>query len=297
MSHFGQRSTLNFRKNGKRFALALTLASAMLATNAQAQPDVAERWFQIEVIIFSQGNAAVGGEEQWRAEMDRGLRYPSNWVELVEASELAPLADPQNANDANFSDDASEPNATRQVALLPSNQRELTAESRQIARSNQYKVLFHEAWRQALVGQEQAPAILITGGQQYGDHYELEGTLTVSVARYLHVTTNLWLTQFATNYGQERPDWPDLPRRPNLPFDASTPLLPSGGAVWNQLSTNNSLGEYNTILASPYVIEHISIMRETRKMYSKELHYLDHPLLGLMVKITPYQPPLLPTDN
>src|SRR5690606_20378275 len=124
---------------------------------------------------------------------------------------------------------ADQPERTRHINLLSQENFELRAEARQLARSNQYRVLFHGAWRQALHEQPDAPAILVYGGEQYGDHYELEGTVTVSVSRYLHVTTNLWLTQFATNYGQQRPAWPDLPRRPNQPFEPSTSLYVNSG--------------------------------------------------------------------
>jgi hypothetical protein len=44
-------------------------------------------------------------------------------------------------------------------------------------------------------------------------------------------------------------------------------------------------------LEKRYVTDRVVSMRQHRKMRSSELHYLDHPLLGLLIQITPYEPP------
>ena len=48
----------------------------------------------------------------------------------------------------------------------------------------------------------------------------------------------------------------------------------------------------NTISESLYsapVIEYITTLREKRRMRSEELHYIDHPILGLLIFITPIE--------
>ena len=38
-----------------------------------------------------------------------------------------------------------------------------------------------------------------------------------------------------------------------------------------------------------YSVERTVVLRQHRRMRSNELHYIDHPLFGLLVRITPYE--------
>ena len=140
--------------------------------------------------------------------------------------------------------------------------------ARRLTSSPEYKVLKHIAWRQPALSKRQAYPIQIRAGKDYqgefptrsyrpvefGDTtqssgsravYELEGTLTVTVGRYLHIYSDLVYR---------------LPQRAQYA----------------------SAGFSNRVLADYHVKSH-------RRMRSKELHYVDHPIVGMIVEATPIE--------
>ena len=180
-----------------------------------------------------------------------------------------------------------------------------------------------------MVDAASSPSIVIAAGDKFGEHFELEGTITLSVARYLHLEANLWLTRFEPNFGQELEFWPELPEIPPAPLDrilqaeidaSSAPQVNDEkqglhfdehsqavfstsqsdqhefSAQFPQLEfqlPNNS--EENTLYSTftadktdkPYLIKEIVVMEQRRRMRSKEIHYLDHPRIGLVIRLEP----------
>ena len=313
------------------FSAVLTIAGGQGLSQPIAAPSQANgpdtRWYQVEVIIFGNNSDPSISPELWRHDIK--LSYPFNWIQLKgfeepepEVSNAETAFDTATANGAQLPNksepdnktmdatgnartgieagDARDPNAIpdpmRDIAfhILPEDQFNLAKEAQRLKRSPNYRVLFHQAWRQPFVeNDENVPAILVRGGDIYNDHYELEGSIKVSLRRWLHVETNFWLTQFATNYGQEIDPWPELPQRPNrLPELAPNPDegIGSFDSGWWQFRPQND--QYENVLAKPYVIENIMLMKEARKVQRREeLHYIDHPQMGVLVYFTQYEPP------
>jgi hypothetical protein len=123
--------------------------------------------------------------------------------------------------------------------------------------------LFHEAWQQRITANK--THIVLSGGKLINNHHELEGSISLSVAQYLSLQTNLWLTHFTAVESLTPPIWPSLP----------TPPGPSDLAI-AEVDTNNKT-----------TIDRIVALKETRSMRSNEIHYIDHSLLGVIVKIQP----------
>lgn len=259
--------------------LLALLGLGSIAPGIQAQDE--PTWFQVETVIFAR-TADDDGIEQWPRNIQ--LRYPFNWAELQ---------DPETAAGRSPAELQHQP-----FLSLPRGERKLNAHANAINRRDAYQVLFHKAWRQPVREQQHAPAILITGGEKFGNHYELEGSITLSLARYLHLHTRLWLTEFEPNFGQPPGAWPELPRRPNnlQPSEAKT-------EPWDDFEKNDSstwdLG-LNTPSSQPdfigedYLPSRIVTLNQQRRMRSRELHYIDHPLFGIIIEITPYE---LPTQD
>lgn len=80
----------------------------------------------------------------------------------------------------------------------------LTREAYALKRNNDYRLLFHQAWRMRLVSEVNSIPLLIEGGDYFAGMPELQGKLKLSVARYLHLETDLFLNTFeavnATDY-------------------------------------------------------------------------------------------------
>lgn len=247
------------------------------------------RWYQVEVLIFKQQQKLDQVDEKWPHNI--ALSYPYNWVNLSDkpsASEEPILAEDSDA------EETSDREPFPEFVMLPKQQRVLE-EAAQRFKRNKMAVLFHEAWQQKFIknNNENAPSILIRGGTQFDQHYELEGSISIELSRYLHFHTNLWFTHFAYNVGQNT-DWPTLPSSPDqeISFDRGDSL--------DQLSLNNSFNnefridnqaENNPLLDSTYIVEQISLMKQSRRMRSTETHYLDHPEIGIMLIFTPLEIP------
>lgn len=114
---------------------------------------------------------------------------------------------------------------------------------------------------------------------------ELEGSIKIYLSRFLHVETDLWLSQYLPlNFGQcfstLDSDFTDL-RDQDL---RSKPIY-SGVELLTE-TTSESTGQ------APVFFESQSIqLKQSRKLKNNELHYLDHPLFGILVKFTPIESP------
>ena len=177
--------------------------------------------------------------------------------------------------------------------------------------STRYQLLLHTAWRQPGLDREQVMPVWIKGGRIYGNEYisidsqielfdsngpadelaegevktyafdeqtlesqelqirkgktlpnhdglyELEGKITIALSRYLHTYTDLIL------------------RRPRLSADS--------------VLDNPAQAEYLAAHAADTRILNNHLLREHRRMRSKNLHYIDSPEFAMLVLITPYE--------
>ena len=347
--------------NRTTLLVSLMLISSLSWSQAETVADnesiIAEqRWFEVEIILFSQPSAEATEREYWPT--DISLAYPPNWVALQDPATLQNTVaeaeseseseseaqlrgddnedpiDPSHLPEKDLSKDpldirVSEPTSEIDLTqsafyLLPEELRQLNDKAKHLSRSRKHRVLFHQAWRQPVLNSDEAPALLISAGDQYGAHAELEGTIELSVARYLHLRTNLWFSEFSHNYGQERGLWPELPTRPDLrdyeqsrlqaetlesaintkPNHFSQFNLNTENQSWEQTAPQENINseflqdyqappnEFDNIIDKPYLPQRIALIKQKRRMRSKEIHYIDHPMVGVLVLITPYERPL-----
>ncbi|MFK7159926.1 CsiV family protein [Marinospirillum sp. MEB164] len=136
-----------------------------------------------------------------------------------------------------------------QVRSLPT---QLNRQARALERSDDYRLLFHEAFQMHLVGRDRTVPLLIEGGERVDGHPELLGQLHLSVARFLHLETDLHLNHFEHRATQ-----------------LTQPHANSAEDITSLLSE---------ITAS-------SPMQQRRRMRSSELHFIDSPQLGLLILI------------
>ncbi len=229
--------------------LTLCLFTSLLFSSlAHAQNE--GRWYNVEVLIFKRLGAEALTQENWRNDVKLG--YPDKFKYL------------QSGGSQNFSQ-------------LPSSSHKLGGYNYTLKKNENYQVLSHKAWKQQMQGEKQAPAIVVNGGRSIGSHKELEGYIKIHIARYLHIKTDLWLTDTKSltetavdNYNAE--EWPSLPARPGT----SASEVKSNAAVNLQSFDNNYKSTYP-----------LATLRERRRMRSNELHYIDHPLMGVLIMITP----------
>ncbi|WP_317928715.1 CsiV family protein [Halioxenophilus sp. WMMB6] len=298
--------------------IAMVLSSSSLFAQDQTN------WYQVEIVVFSQTLRAADAQEAWPT--DIALAYPPGTVTLFDPSAPPPASEETLAeggsalssmttpasgdqsleNDNPVGDANLAPEGPTPFSLVDDDSLALNNIASKLTRNSNYRVLRHVAWIQPALASKEAKSVVLTGGDLFDNHHELEGTVTLRVARYLHLDVNLWLTQFYPNYGQESgyTVWPQLPEIPTVghggPLSASTSSGPidfnfslSGGRE----ETHSGFNGFETKSASStakspgYIIERIILHKQSRKMRSNEIHYIDHPVLGLVVKVTPWTAP------
>ncbi|TDG14013.1 hypothetical protein E2F43_11020 [Seongchinamella unica] len=315
----------------------LGLLVAFIAPTALAQE---ERWYQVELLIFSHESgandeqweplpelaypsagrflvypeqvAARAGEHQGISEVDEfGRQFlrpdPEQLTATEDATPDIPLRDaPLPVTDVTDAvpEDSSEnietdlepalPLTPTPFIALPLRSAEFYGKAAYMQRSGNYKTLFHETWVQPVREKGDALPLIIDRSGDSGDWPRLQGSVTLHIARYLHLETNLWLN---TTGGYLPGDWqmPPPPLGPvSLIVEEPDPAwgddpLPETGlpteAVDEQVLPEDEVLVEETGPVYPW--RHAVLMQQSRKMRSKEVHYLDHPLLGVVIKLMP----------
>ena len=269
----------------KSFRVLFPLAALLFSGHAGlAEAQGFQRWFQVEMTIFSNESGADREREVWDA-ANAELSYPPDMVRLGRLTDLLfldwsaseldsePLAPEfERLRDTGPFPAREEsgfrfPDLQRDPFLeLPASYSDFRQTNQAIERAGQYRVLYDAVWRQPVGDEGTETPVLVTGGGRFGALTELQGSVA------LHFNANrdrvifsadLWLTEFggATDGGE----W-------------SLPPLPE--------EFRENAGD-----SAAAAISRVYPMRQLRELRSNEFHYLDHPALGIVVQISPYDRP------
>jgi len=158
--------------------------------------------------------------------------------------------------------------APRAFDALPEERRLLNSQARSIRRSSLYTTLVHQAWLQPIAPDKDSLPVLIQAGAHFDDMYELDGTITISRSRFLHVDTDLWYTEFTRLYQQgEAPS-----------SNADKLLAPALRVKYPRVAEwESTKGQYLKV--------HSHQLQQSRRMRSSTLHFIDHPRFGILIKI------------
>ena len=157
---------------------------------------------------------------------------------------------------------------------VPEGERFLGTEARRIRRSAGREVLAHLAWRQPFEAQAPARPVLVLGGEGAAGTPELVGTVGVALRRYLHAEVDLY-------------------RAEPLPVDAAPERALPGSEDASPFPEPALVGGLDAEAEPPPGTGWVHV-RQNRRMRSGELHYLDHPRLGVLLRIEPWEPEALP---
>ena len=204
-------------------------------------------------------------------------RYRIEMVFFAHTDDKAFLSEqwPQPQAAASAAEGSREENTTRRFAELPADEQKLGGAVAQLDKSKRYRVLKHIAWEQPGLSEDRAVSVPISGGTDFRMEFparmesrwivdangqmveipgpeslnEMDGSVRLVLGRYLHIYTDL------------------VYRKP---------------VIVEQLDEETQEVSEQQILFDIPVESH-------RKMRSRELHYLDHPLLGILIEVTPVE--------
>lgn len=295
------------KMNNISLFISVMIACASSSLLAQTAPTPANpnagRWYQVEVIIFTQ-RATPNDNEIWPAFPNLDYGRPAARLTSAEPSTLTPEV--QAANTSQQTATSATPQAfiwpkidltTGQetpFVELPDNLLQLTDAARAIQASAGRRVLLHTGWNMPVYGELDRTSLRLQGGEWHGNHPELDGFIHFHIGRFLHIETDLYHSRYVLT---------DEPL--GLFFRQSTPSLNPQSATretWQGFTdwqpTDGEHSDRFTLRRTSYYVPEESVhLAERRRMPSNEIHYLDSPRLGLVIQFTPYTPAEIFTLN
>ena len=223
-----------------------------------------ENWYQVEVLAFARQGLPT--QEYWR--LDQHPQFvPDN---AIHPSSETPLL-PENADRIDVT--ASSMGSWK---TLPQDQLILIDMLNRMEKTGNYRLLYHNAWIQPIRERSRAFPIYITGGKQVP-------LIAATQPQDL-------------DYGLP-PIESDDANSPALD-DSADPVMSAPAATQPELQGTIRLHLSRYLHVEPDLwytstssegVPFWVRINQNRRMRSDELHYIDHPLFGLLVRITPFK--------
>lgn len=232
----------------------LVLAFTVLALHAHAE------FYEVEMTVFSNGSPRDVSEQSWPQNIN--VAYPASLASLSQKpiDEIYPEMTNPNRPSAN----------PYLVPLLDERFSRHGEHVRKLQQSGEHRVLFSKTWLQKVEKEEFAKNIIIQGGKLEANVYEVGGTVSLYLtqaadkpAPALHVKTHLWHVTFGNNTSGQ--PWP-IPASFTISNEGITPM-----------ATDNSVA-----------IQRIGVLSVSEIINPSTLHYIDHPLFGVLIEARPY---------
>ncbi|WP_419813440.1 CsiV family protein [Bacterioplanoides sp.] len=259
---------------GLFFGLVCSLAVAM---PVQASSLKAAPWYRVEVMLVAYQNEETIDNELWpdaintqppSAEVYQQYADAEDhynwWTNSTSTKETKALAE---------FDFSQVPTASLPTALTPLEHKLFADKAEKINRRRDMQVIWHQAWVEPIQDEKHAIQHPIDVELSGPFTIQLRGTLQLYVSRYLHINSDLTVQHYQL---EESPELAAL----NLPSSQSA-QTDYREELYSQESL--SLTEQKII---PIRSAHI---QQSRRMRSNELHYIDHPMLGMVVKVIPIE--------
>ncbi len=200
--------------------------------------------------------------------------------------------------------------------VLPADRREFNGSAARMQRSGRFSIVFHRAWVQPIGSAGKSLPIVLDDSGDSGEWPRLQGSIRLYSSRYLYLETDLWLnTDGSYLPGQWRMPPPPLgppsllieaPRPESAapvetaasqPAPVAQPAAGSGAAPLKPIvepgieAAGSGPGSTAAPQAEPpgpvSPWRHAVLLQQKRRLRNAEVNYLDHPLFGAVIKVTP----------
>lgn len=167
---------------------------------------------------------------------------------------------------------------------IPPEDFELGKEASILDRNPKFNLVLHESWQQVVPPRAAPQQIYVAANNPANS---LQGLISVTLGRYLHFAGQLWLEAPVEDYEAEQllRGGDAAKTTPQSDLEQMLVQVESFSDVLNE-GTLSDLARPDLVAAPKTAYFELN---ESRRMRSKELHYLDHPAMGIIVKITPVE--------
>ena len=267
--------------NYKYFLMAFLMLNSLAL---HAQP----RWFEVELLLFERNVKLADqienlSQDNIKLNFSRSiplLKIPTNKDCAVGSSCLSDNISVL-VNKAQFN------SAQTGFVLLDNSHLQLTAQRQSLKKHWLFKPLLHVVWRMPVYSRNKTRPLRIFAGKNLAstrlngqtgdikyidDKWEIDGNLKIYLAHYLYVDSQLIIRKrvmqdMPTQQQQEEKAVLDIVNSQNgaqviRPNDVITLLKPTQQSVIKEV-----------------------LFDQNRRMRSGEIHYFDHPLMGMLIQI------------
>lgn len=269
-----------------RILAALILSVASLSVQAET------RWFEVELLVFERKTDLQSFKEQLSSEqiiVDTNdsinivkSRKSSTCIESIVSIEAEACLSEQNPTIINSATFDSQGN---NFQYLPSSRLQLVSQRQRLANHAGFNPVFHMAWRMPVHGPQQSKPLHLFAGQNFalkqpslaGDKWAIDGNFKIYLNHFLYIDSQVIIRKEVIEEIQQA--------------QAPVELINDENGV--QIASQFS-NEAVTPVIAPTVTETKSIKQsvikeilfdQNRRLRSEEIHYLDHPLMGIIVQI------------
>lgn len=237
---------------------------------AQTEPIEKKQYYIVEVLLFRQLNEQGMQEEYWSRPEDQGI-----------TGDTSPLTDETPAlAEYNLTSHQFLP-LRKGIGALSREYYKLADSAANLRYSPDYRLLAHFGWTQRSLSRRYALPIKITA-DNVSDSLLPEGELKLSVSRFLHLEVNL-AASHCEPLSQPSADEQAQTKQQTVTTDKALDQKLAQG-----ITPESAVESEAQILNAGNCINKVYRFKQNRKMRSKELHYLDNPVYGLLVYITPF---------
>ena len=262
------------------------LLLAALPAISHARDAEPQRWFQADMVVFV-NQSSMNGAEQWPEISPHPI--PANAIKL--RSPDAPNSAP-GINDLlslhKQDREKALPDLEREAFVsLPREAHVLLKQGNTIDAANDYKVISRMAWIMPLEDDSRSKPIRIRAYSNTGKPSLLEGSVSISSSRFLHADVNLWYSELS------REALSDQLLNVTNDVDSENPQTVENGKAKPDIRRDLQLVMDPS--GTPMKITRNFQLRESRRIRNtRQIQYLDSPVLGVLIKLTPYDVPEVP---
>ncbi|GIU15331.1 MULTISPECIES: peptidoglycan binding protein CsiV [unclassified Shewanella] len=321
---------LRLSKNKLSAALAVSLLSSLSAAVSAAE----ERWFEVEVYLFERDAPSV---EQWPAKVaETRTRKTVDFITPMVSTDLTAVSMGLNGcsssdwatDSVNCNEQLSKANhkaladVPMQIAaprpavahlgdgavLLAETQSQFKDIIATISREKGTTSLLHMTWQQSMLPRSRAIPVKLYSGHDYSEQYEFNGQpIEVNTSASEFGNFDFMESQFSSD--TQEPVW-KLDGTINIYlqhylFIETNFTLREEGYKTITLTQNERLMSPNTEesvadvsaqeVTKPYL--YAIGMQQNRRVRSDEVHYFDHPKMGMIIQIRKMQQPSAMTSQ
>jgi Peptidoglycan-binding protein, CsiV len=245
------------------------------------------KYYDVEIILFKHNNDAALQSEYWNSIKsistdDTQASSNNNLVEIKTDVQSENKNQLENRLATFLVKKNHFVSLSQLISPLTADQLILTKQAEQIKYSKNYHLLTHLAWSQAGLSKEDALPLRFIFDQQ---SITLSGEIKIILSRFLHAEVNFNLIEEVCRTIEQTPS-EDMTEEKSDSV-AMDKVKIEVQLVEQQKPEEKIITEVKEDTLETICQDETIQFKQSRKMRSKQLHYLDHPVFGLLIQINP----------